>query len=134
MINISKCMSSPVLSINSESRVLEGVVKMWKNNCSALLVEEDDEYVGIFTKTDWVDIVRKEVCDPSVIKISDVMVNPVIKIDKNETLGKAINLIEENNIRHLVVTDKGKVVGMFSVKDLEHYFCQLHDQEGIVKY
>jgi len=23
---------------------------------------------------------------------------------------------------------------MFSVKDLEHYFCQLHDQEGIVKY
>ena len=55
-------------------------------------------------------------------------------IDKNGTLGEAINLIEENYIRHLVVTDKGKVVGMFSVKDLEHYFCQLHDQEGIVKY
>jgi CBS domain-containing protein len=134
MINISKLMSSPLLSINSKSRVLEGVMKMWKNNCSALLVEEDDEYVGIFTKTDWVDIVRKEVCDPNVIKISDVMVNPVIKIDKNGTLGEAINLIEENYIRHLVVTDKGKVVGMFSVKDLEHYFCQLHDQEGIVKY
>jgi signal-transduction protein with cAMP-binding, CBS, and nucleotidyltransferase domain len=41
--------------------------------------------VGIFTKTDWVDIVREEVCDPNVIKISDVMFNPVIKIDKNET-------------------------------------------------
>ena len=90
--------------------------------------------MGIFTKTDWVDIVREEVCDPNVIKISDVMFNPVIKIDKNETFLKAINLVEENNIYHLVVTNIGKVVGIFSVKYLEHYFFQLNDQKGIVKY
>jgi CBS domain-containing protein len=90
--------------------------------------------VGIFTKTYWIDLVRKEVCDPTFIKVSEIMVNPIIKIDKNETLAKASTLIKEKHIRHLVVTDNGIIVGMFSVKDLEQYFCQLHDRDGIVNY
>ena len=79
-------------------------------------------------------MIRKEVCDPNTIKISEIMVNPIIKIEKGETLAKAISLIENNHIRHLVVTDNDMIIGMLSVKDLEKYFCQLHDQEGIAKY
>jgi predicted transcriptional regulator len=99
---------------------------MYKNNISALLVENDGRYVGIFTKADWIDMIRKEVCDPNTIKIMALMVNPIIKIDKGDNLAKATTLFEENHIRHLIVTD--------SVKDLGKYFCQLHDQDGIARY
>jgi CBS domain-containing protein len=134
MNTIYEHMSSPVLSVKSDSNAIDGIAKMYKNNISALLVENDGRYVGIFTKADWIDMIRKEICDPNTIKISEIMVNPIIKIEKGETLAKAISLIENNHIRHLVVTDNDMIIGMLSVKDLEKYFCQLHDQEGIAKY
>jgi CBS domain-containing protein len=107
---------------------------MYKNNISALLVENDGKYVGIFTKADWIDMIRKEVCDPNTIKIMALMVNPIIKIDKDDNLAKATTLFEENHIRHLIVTDNDMIIGILSVKDLEKYFCQLHDQDGIARY
>ena len=48
-------------------------------------------------------------------------------IFKNETLAKASILIEENNIRHIAVTEDGKIIGMLSVNDLEKYYHHLHE-------
>lgn len=55
-------------------------------------------------------------CDPKVVKVSSIMSSPIITVDKNETLAKASILIEEHKIRHLAVTENGKIIGMLSVK------------------
>ena len=134
MSSICDYMSSPIISIDLDLSGKDGISKMLEYNVSSLLVKKDNEYIGIFTKTDWIDMVLKEVCNPNTIKVSEVMVSPIIKIDKNDTIAKASNLIEINHIRHLAVTEKDMIVGMLSVKDLEKYYCQLHDQVGIAHY
>jgi CBS domain-containing protein len=122
-------MSKPVLSTNPDIFACDAIDKMFENKVSALLVEQNGEYIGIFTKTDWMHLVLSEQCDPnSRIKVSAIMVAPIVTVDKNETLARASILFEDNNIRHIAVTEGGEIVGMLSVKDLERYFHQLHEK------
>jgi CBS domain-containing protein len=101
---------------------------MYKNKVSALLVKEGGEYVGIITKTDWMFLVLKGECDPKVMKISSVMTKIANTIDENQTIAEVCSIIQTKKIRHVPVTRNGEIVGMFSVKDLEKYYLQLHNK------
>lgn len=130
MSKICGFMSKPVLTISPDIVACDAIDKMFENNVSALLVEKNGEYVGIFTKTDWMHLVLSEQCDPnSIIKVSAIMAAPIITVDINETLAKASVLVEENNIRHIAVTEGDEIVGMLSVSDLERYFHELHEKD-----
>ncbi len=134
MSKVSDYMNSPVLTISPKSYARNAIEKMYENQVSALLVEENGKYVGVITKTDWIHMVLSEECDPNTIVVSTIMASPIVTVDKNETLAQASVLMEEHNIRHLAVTDKGNIIGMLSVKDLERYYCYLHDKEGVAQY
>jgi CBS domain-containing protein len=51
-----------------------------------------------------------------------VMSTPLITIDIARSAHEASDLMAEQGIRHLAVTDEGHVVGMISVRDLLRYF------------
>ena len=104
----------------------DAVDKMYENKTSSILVKENEKYVGIITKTDWMFLVLKGECDPKAMKVSDVMTKILNTIDEKQTIAKVCNIIETKNIRHVPVTRDGEIVGMFSVKDLEKYYLQLH--------
>jgi CBS domain-containing protein len=134
MNKVSDYMNSPVLTIRSKSYARNAIEEMYENQVSALLVEEKGKYVGVITKTDWIHMVLSEECDPNTIVVSTIMASPIVTVDKNKTMAQASVLMEEHNIRHLAVTDKGNITGMLSVKDLERYYCFLHDKEGVAQY
>ena len=46
------------------------------------------------------------------------MNRPIIDIDVNRTVHDASELMAHKGIRHLVVTDQRKIVGVLSVRDL----------------
>ena len=119
-------MSTQLFSTSPDKYAYEAVDKMYENKVSALLVEEGGEYVGIITKTDWMFLVLKGECDPKAVKISSVMTKIANTIDENQTIAEACTIIETKKIRHVPVTRNDKIVGMFSVKDLEKYYLQLH--------
>ena len=50
--------------------------------------------------------------------VSEIMTKKVVTIDVNSSLDKARDLFKKNKIRHLPVTDKGKVIGILSQTDL----------------
>jgi CBS domain-containing protein len=119
-------MSTQLYSTSPDKYTYEAVDKMYDNKVSALFVEEGGEYVGIITKTDWMFLVLKGECDPKAVKISSVMTKIANTIDENQTIAEACTIIETKKIRHVPVTRNDKIVGMFSVKDLEKYYLQLH--------
>ncbi len=127
-------MSSPILSTTPDTLACEAVNLMQKKLVSSLLVEDNNQYIGIFTKTNWVHLVLQEECDPNQIKVSSLMSSPIVTIDKNESLLQASALIEMHSIRHLAVKDKNEIVGILSVKDLERYYFRLHQKDGIAQY
>ena len=126
MNEVSKYMSTQIFSISPDRFAYEAVDQMYENKVSAILVKEDEKYIGIITKTDWMFLVLKGECDPKAMKVSSVMTKISNTIDENQTISEVCNIIETKKIRHVPVTRNGEIVGMFSVKDLEKYYLQLH--------
>ena len=119
-------MSTQIFSIRPDKYAHEAVDKMYENKVSAILVKEGEKYVGIITKTDWMFLVLKGECDPKAMKVSAVMTKIANTIDEKQTIAKVCSIIETKKSRHVPVTRDGEIVGMFSVKDLEKYYLQLH--------
>ena len=70
--------------------------------------------LGIFTER---DILRKIVAkglDPAKVMVSEIMSYPLITIDADGDVEEASTLMEEHDIRRLVVTENGVVVGVVS--------------------
>ena len=126
MSEVSKYMSTQIFSISPDRFAYEAVDQMYENKVSAILVKEGEKYIGIITKTDWMFLVLKGECDPKAMKVSAVMTKISNTIDENQTISEVCNIIETKKIRHVPVTRNGEIVGMFSVKDLEKYYLQLH--------
>jgi len=51
-----------------------------------------------------------------------VMTTPLITIESTRSAHEASDVMAERAIRHLAVTDQGRIVGMLSVRDLLRYF------------
>ena len=128
MSEVSKYMSTQIFSISPDRFAYEAVDQMYENKVSAILVKEGEKYIGIITKTDWMFLVLKGECDPKAMKVSTVMTKVSNTIDENQTISEVCNIIETKKIRHVPVTRNGEIVGMFSVKDLEKYYLQLHNK------
>jgi CBS domain-containing protein len=126
MSEVSKYMSTQIFSISPDRFAYEAVDQMYENKVSAVLVKEGEKYIGIITKTDWMFLVLKGECDPKAMKVTTVMTKISNTIDENQTISEVCNIIETKKIRHVPVTRNGEIVGMFSVKDLEKYYLQLH--------
>ena len=126
MSKVSEFMSTIIYSTSPGTYAHEAIDKMYKNKISALLVETKGEHTGMFTKTDWMTLVLKGECDPKTIKVSEIMTELKHTLDINQTISEACAMIEANRIRHIPVKENGKIVGMFSVKDLEKYYLQMH--------
>ena len=126
MSEVSKYMSTQIFSISPDRFAYEAVDQMYENKVSAVLVKKGEKYIGIITKTDWMFLVLKGECDPKAMKVSTVMTKISNTIDENQTISEVCNIIETKKIRHVPVTRNGEIVGMFSVKDLEKYYLQLH--------
>ena len=124
MDEIGDYMTSPILSIDHESTVQETAVYMQASNVGSLLVKKYDEYVGIVTET---DISRKVIgggLNPETTPVSTIMTQPILSMDRFLPVEEANRFMHKNKIRHLVVTEEDKIVGLLSIKDLVSYFAQ----------
>ena len=119
-------MSTTLYTTTPDEYAHKALDEMYKNKVNALLVKEGGDYVGIFTKTDWMILALKGECDLKAIKVSTLMTGIKSSIDKDQTIAEASALMEKSKVRHLPVTDQGNIVGMFSVKDMERYYLDLH--------
>ena len=76
------------------------------------------EKVGIVSEA---DIVRKVIAvgeNAEVIQVEKIMSSPLISVDVKTPIYKIYRTMTEHHIRHLVITENGKMVGFVSVKDL----------------
>ncbi|MDP6712521.1 MAG: CBS domain-containing protein [Nitrospinaceae bacterium] len=126
MNRVGDHMSTQIFSASSDIYAHEAIDQMYKNKVSALLVKDGEEYIGIITKTDWMFLVLKGETDPNAIKVSSLMTQIAHTIDESQPILTACSIFEEKGVRHIPVTRNGQIVGMFSVKDMEKYYLQLH--------
>lgn len=120
---IGSYMSSPVIAIDSTSSIQAAVELMETKNVGSILVNENGEPVGIVTER---DITRKVIgknMDTKTTPVSAVMSQPIHTLEGSQAITEANQFMAEHKIRHLAVTEQGKIVGMLSVKDLVSFFA-----------
>lgn len=124
MEDIGDYMSSPVLSVDSESSVQEAANYMHANSIGSVLISELGEYIGMVTETDLTRKVLGKGLNAETTGVSSIMSSPLLSLDRYLPIEEANRFMHKNKIRHLVVTEEDKIVGMLSVKDLVAYFAK----------
>lgn len=115
-------MSRRILSVGPDAPVIEAARIMQESKVGALPVSEGARFIGIVSETDLVRRVLAVGSDVNHVRVADVMQAPIITIEIDRSAHEASDLMAERGVRHLAVTDGGKIVGMLSVRDLLRYF------------
>ncbi len=116
---VKKLIKHPVITVTSETSVLDAVKLMASKGVgSVLIVDMNGVPVGIFTERDLLmAVARGESLSAPVRKIGTM--GRLVTVGEDEPVGKAAKLMHENNIRHVVVLDSaGRAVSVISIRDL----------------
>ncbi len=111
-----------IQTIPATASAAEAAQKMGDQKIGALMVTETagggGAYVGIVTEGDLVKKVIGFGRDANTTHVGAVMMQPIIEIDIAHSIEAANTLMADRGVRHLAVTEDGKVVGVLSVRDL----------------
>lgn len=121
-MSLARLMNRELKKISNGTTIQETARIMGIQKVGSLLVEKDGQMIGILTET---DIVRKAVAKGMDLKketVDSIISKPIISIEVTRSPQDAFDLMGEVGIRHLGITDRGKVVGIVSVRDLLVYF------------
>lgn len=82
------------------------------------VVTDNRDPVGIVTESDVVERVLKLEKSLDDTLVEEIMSSPLISIESTSSIKEAIDLLKEKNIRSLGVTEKGKLIGITTEKNL----------------
>lgn len=128
MGKICDYMQDPLLSIDADSTVHDAAKFMLDHKVGGLLVKENDDYVGIVTDVDFTRKVVAAGLDPDATKISAIMSHPLVILDSHREMSEAFSCMRQNHVRHILITEKEKIIGMISVRDFANYYNAKYGQ------
>ena len=110
--------SEKFITVERDTDVQTAARLMRDRRINSLLVTHGKEIIGILTDTDMVRRVVAAEVDTLTTTAEKIMSAPIVTIEGDKTVLDASDLMAQTRIRHLGVTQDGKLVGMFSVRDL----------------
>ncbi|NHV06595.1 MAG: CBS domain-containing protein [Thaumarchaeota archaeon] len=115
---VKDVMSYPVISVLSTDPISEAVSKMINHEIGAVLVNVGGKTEGIITERDLIKRIIYEGRDPNKTRCGEIMSKPLITVDPDASIIKAITLMKEKGIRRVVVMKDNKAVGIVTEKEL----------------
>lgn len=113
--------SSPLRLITAgpQTPVSDAAQRMAQYNIGLVVVmDDDDQIAGVFSER---DIVRGFGAAETVIEeavVGDLMTEAVITVSPRDSLVDALIAMNTNNIRHLIVVQADRPVGVVSIRDV----------------
>jgi len=122
MVSVKKLLAgkqtSKVFALSPAAMVIEALELMATENIGAVMIMEGDKLVGIFSERDYA---RKGIIQGRKAKstpVTEVMTHNVYTVTTDMNMEDCMQLFTDMHIRHLPVTDNGKVIGMLSIGDI----------------
>lgn len=125
---VSDIMSTKLETIRTSESAKEAAKKLlYKNVSSLVVVDEGGQAIGIITERD----IARGVCTHDVLskdfKVQHLMTSPLSTIDHNLSAEMAANLMLQNKIRHLIVKEGDKTVGIVTTTNFIDYLNEKLD-------
>jgi CBS domain-containing protein len=129
-IPIKIVMTENPLTIHQEATAAQAAEIMLENEISGLPVVKEDngrtKLVGIITKQDLIRYYSEKNYDT---KVSDIMDNYIVTVNRHHTIDHVLDEMEENRVNLVVVvSEKNNPVGLVSTDNIA--FTELTDAEG----
>ncbi|MEZ0318552.1 MAG: CBS domain-containing protein [Pyrobaculum sp.] len=116
-LKVKDLVKKPPITIPITASLIEAADVMTRHNVGALVVVDHSERpVAVLSERDIVKAISQRV--PLSTPVEAFMSAWLVTIDAKENVEKAAELMWVNNIRHLVVTEGGKAIGVISIRDL----------------
>jgi CBS domain-containing protein len=121
-ISVFSIMTRDVKTEKEDQNVLTACRIMCENNIGCIVVVKSDNNntkpVGIITERDIVRMLGS--LKPSLLHIPlrDIMSKPLVNVSINSSVRDAIQTMQQNNIRRLIVSDGDEMVGIITDKDI----------------
>jgi signal-transduction protein with cAMP-binding, CBS, and nucleotidyltransferase domain len=128
MNQIRDIMSKKVETILNSDSAKDAAKKMLDKNVSSLvIVDENGRSIGIITERD----ITRGVCTHDVLSkefmIHHLMTAPLTTIDFNSSVEMAANLMLQKKVRHLIVKNGSKTVGIVTATNFIDYLNEKLD-------
>ncbi len=131
-MSLARLMNRNLKKISYGTTIQEAARIMGIQKVGSLFIEKDGQLIGILTET---DIVRKAAAKGMDLKkdaVEAIISKPIISIEITRSPQDAFDMMGEVGVRHLGITERGKVVGILSVRDLlVHFKKQSEPRMGV---
>jgi len=118
MLPLAVMMNRNIKKISPDAKIREVAQLMRDKKIGSALIEQGGDYIGIVSETDLVRKGLAEGLDPDQTTVRQIMSSPIITIDINRSVADANDLMAKRGIRHLPVTELGRIAGIISMRDL----------------
>jgi CBS domain-containing protein len=105
-------------SVSPDARVFDALKLMAEKEIGALMVTSGGALVGIMSERDYARKVILHGKSSHDIPVRDIMTSHVVTVTPGQTVDQCMALMTSKRIRHLPVTDAGRLVGLVSIGDL----------------
>jgi CBS domain-containing protein len=114
-----KDLMSTDLNVFENYTTVDVIVKtMSYKDKNFVMVEQSGIPTGIITTRDIIVRMLTQGLDPSKKIAREIYTNPLVVVEQTATVEEAAKLMQDWQIKHLPVTNKGKLVGMITYLDI----------------
>jgi CBS domain-containing protein len=107
-----------VIVVDVATSVVQAARVMSERQIGAVPVIDGERVAGIFTERDLMSRVVAAGVDPSATPVSAVMSTSLVVADVGDAHDICMRRMQQARVRHLLVLDGGRLVGVLSLRDL----------------
>lgn len=118
MGQVRDIMQKNVITIDHKKSVLDAAKMLSEKKISFLIVQKDDNPIGVITERDIIQKISSLDEKPSEFLLAEIMTPKFKWVTPDEDIENAIQKMLNSNIRRLLVLDDKKLVGVITQTDL----------------
>lgn len=111
-------MTTQIVSVNRNDSIKMAAQKMTEADVGTVIVNDNDELIGIITDRDITIRAVSEYDDLDSVTCGDIMSSHVITAEKDTDLEDVISLMKDHQIKRIPIVENDSVVGMISLRDI----------------
>ena len=115
-VTVNEIMNKDLIKVEEQSNLNICARMMLENKISSVIVVDNGDLKGIFTKSDLVDAYAR--LYPRKLKVEQYMTKKVITVTPDENLHMILLLMRDNQISRVTVTRDHKLIGIITGHDL----------------